>query len=141
MALSFLPSQQSYSISIKMIPTNWIIHVKSGNHFKSSSKYNIWGTNTITSTNGKCLLKRGKTGDLLWFVTERSEGKLLAVATLTMFKKRELGPLINFTRSNEELGWTKEEGQWDTEIHYEKLFDLSDKELFTHIKGAAPIRR
>ena len=54
--------------------------------------------------------------------------------------KRIVGPLLNFTLTNKELGWTETEGNWDTEVHYTDLYNLSDCELYSDIKAACSIR-
>ena len=79
-------------------------------------------------------------GDLLWFVTGRSKGHVVAVATFTCIKERILGPLIEITATNSELGWTETDGDWDTEVHYKDLYNLTQCNLFSGIKGAATIR-
>ena len=35
---------------------------------------------------------------------------------------RQLGPLLQISRTNDELGWTDDGGLSDTEIHYTNLF-------------------
>jgi hypothetical protein len=41
------------------------------------------------------------------------------------------------TPTNEDLGWTDTEGDWDTEIHYTDLYDLSAiaRPILTNIKS------
>ncbi len=121
--------------------THWILRVRDGNHFWSSSSDKLWG---ITSTfgNAKGFLRDVKEGDILWFLTNKSVGgKLVAVATFTEKKPRILGPLLALTKTNEELGWTQVTGEWDTEIHYKDLYDLTPCSLIPDIHGQAPIRR
>lgn len=125
--------------------TDWILRVGYGDNFKASSKYKIWGIKSH-SVNAKNFLAYVKNGDRLWFVIKKSGGKIIAVATYKSHNKRELGPLINITASNEELGWDNEgnpdsDNNWDTEIHYENLYNLENCELFTNIIGPAPIRK
>ena len=57
--------------------------------------------------------------------------------------ERELGPLLDISMTNEELGWKGEGVGWtsETEVHYTHLYYLTDYELITHIKGAATIRK
>jgi len=126
----------------KKITTDWILRVGNGENFKMSSKYRIWGISSTVSAN-KCFLKNVKQGDRLWFVKSKSQGKLLAVAIYQSHNGRELGSLINISRTNEELGWTGSGVDWiaDVEVHYSHLYGLNDCNLLTHIKGAATIRK
>ena len=114
-----------------------------GKNFEKSSKFKIWG---ISSKNKNCkkFLKDVKAGDRLWFVKNKSQGKLLAVATYHSHNDRELGPLINISLNNEELGWTgigEDCITADTEVHYKDMYGLSNCELLTRIKGPATIRK
>ena len=56
---------------------------------------------------------------------------------------RDIGPLIDISLSNEELGWTGSGTDWsaNVEVHYTDLYGLNDCELLTHIKGPATIRK
>jgi hypothetical protein len=76
-------------------------------------------------------------------VKSKSQGKLLAVATYCSHNKRDFGPLIDVTLTNEELGWTGSEIEWtsDTEIHYSDLYGLNNCELLTHINSPLTIRK
>lgn len=123
--------------------TDWLLRVGNGENLKRSSKYKIWGINTLTSPHGKYFVKNVKPGDRLWFVKSKSQGKILAVATYRSHNERIFGPLIDISLSNEELGWTGSETVWtfNVEIHYTDLFGLDDSELLTHIKGALTIRK
>lgn len=121
------------------MPNNFLLRIGNGNHFKSSSKYNTWGINSKNSSE-KGFIKNVKEGDLLWFVKNKSNGQLIAVATLTTTKPRVVGPLIQLTLTNEELGWTESDGEWDTEVHYKDLYNLSECALYSEIKGTSVIR-
>ena len=118
---------------------HFLLHIGDGEHFKSSSFYNIWGINSSNSF-AKGFIKNIKEDDLLWFVKSKSNGLIIAVATFTCLKKRVIGPLIDLTKTNEELGWTKTNGNWDIEVHFKNLYNLTNCELFSHIKGACGIR-
>lgn len=120
--------------------TDWLLRVGDGVNFVNSSKYRIWG---IASKNGNHFVKHVKPGDRLWFVTRKSQGKLIAVATFRSHNQRNLGPLVNISKTDEELGWTGGGDDWrnDTEVHYTDLYGLNDCELLSKIKGAATIRR
>lgn len=121
--------------------TDWLLRVGDGNNLIRSSKYKIWGIQSSNSF-GKFFIRTVKPGDRLWFIKSKSQGKVLAVATFSLIKKRELGPLIDISLTNEELGWDNEDTDWtsDTEIHYTDLYNVSDCELLTHIKGSSTIR-
>jgi hypothetical protein len=119
--------------------TDWLLRVSDGKHFISSSSKNIWGISSKV-TAGKGFLSRVKEGDRLWFVTAASNGHIIAVATFTETKQRILGPLFNLTATNEELGWTQEHGEWDIEVHYKDLYNLTSCKLYSEIKGNSGIR-
>jgi hypothetical protein len=119
--------------------THWLLRIGDGENFKNSLKYKIWGIRSTTPDN-KYFLTNVKSGDKLWFVKSNSHGKLLAVSSYLSHNKRELGPLLNITMSNEELGWIGN-GPYDVEIHYNNLYGLDDCELLTHINGPKTIRK
>ena len=123
--------------------TDWILRVGDGKNLIRSSKYRIWGIDTITSPHGKYFVKNVKPGDRLWFVTSKSHGKLMAVATYRSHNTREFGPLIDISLTNEELGWTGSGPDWtsNVEVHYTDLYGLNNCELFTHIKCPTTIRK
>jgi hypothetical protein len=122
--------------------TDWLFRVGDGCNFKNSSRYKIWGIQSSTS-DGKYFLKHVKPGDRLWFVLSKSNGRLLAVATYSSHKLRELGPLISLSMTNEELNWTGCGRDWtsDTEIHYTELYGLENCDLLTQIKSPKTIRK
>ena len=122
--------------------TDWILRVGDGENLKRSSKYNIWGISSNVRTN-KCFIKNARPGDRLWFVKTKSQGKLIAVATYCSYNKRILGPLIDISLTNEELGWTGSGQNWnaDIEVHYTELYGLNECDLLTRIKGPATIRK
>ena len=120
--------------------TDWLLRVGDGENIKNSSRYRIWG---IQSTTNKHFVNNVKQGDRLWFIKSKSYGKIIAVATYRSHNKREIGPLLNVSMTNEELGWTGEGPNWtsDIEIHYTDLYGVNDCELLTHIEGAKTIRK
>jgi hypothetical protein len=122
--------------------TDWLLRVGDGENLKRSSKYRIWGISSKNSF-GKYFINNVKPGDRLWFVTSKSHGKVIAVATYRSHNTRDIGPLIDISLSNEELGWTGSGTDWsaNVEVHYTDLYGLNDCELLTHIKGAATIRK
>ena len=120
---------------------HWLLRIGDGKHFKSSSKKNIWGMSTTKNTNVQSFLKTAKPGDILWFILGKSKGKVLAVAEYIRNNKRELGPLINVTSTNEELGWTETDGDWDYEVHFKDMFVVDKLKLLTEIKAATTVRK
>jgi len=120
---------------------NWLLRVGDGDHFQSSSVRYIWGIDSKHKCSTNVFINTVKAGDLLWFVKSGEKGKLIAVATFKELKKRETGPLIALTLTNEDLGWTKQVGDWDTEVHYKNLYDLRECNLFSEIQSPLVIRR
>ena len=123
--------------------TDWILRVGDGENLINSSKHRIWGINTITSSDGKYFITNVKPGDRLWFIKSKTSGKIIAVATYHSHNKRDIGPLVALSMTNEELGWTGEGPDWtsDIEIHYSDLYGLANCELLTHIVGPKTIRK
>ena len=121
---------------------DWLFRIGDGNNFINSTKYSIWGIKSDPPS-GKYFLNNVKPGDRLWFVTSKSNGKIIAVSTYRSHNKREFGPLIDLSFTNEELGWENDTTNWvsDTEIHYTDLYNLSNCELLTHIKCPSTIRK
>jgi hypothetical protein len=122
------------------MPEHYLLRVGDGEHFKNSSPMSIWGIDSSASCT-KGFIKTVKEGDILWFVKSKSNGHLIAVATFTGLKERVTGPLIDLTPSNEELGWTKTEGDWDIEVHYTDLYNIGACELYSGIKSPLVIRK
>ena len=120
-------------------PNHFLLRIGDGIHFNRSSSQSIWGIGS-TSPLGKWFKSTVKAGDLLWFVTGGSKGKVVAMATFTETRDRIIGPIIDLTATNEELGWTNTEGNWDTEVHYKDLFNLTERCMLSGIKGAATFR-
>jgi len=118
---------------------DWLLRVSDGVHFKNSSTKHLWGVDSKYGDR-RCFIRDVREGDRLWFVKAKSNGLLLAVATYTHTKARELGPLISFTLTNEELGWTKQDGDWDTEIHFKDLYNITSLNLLSHIQSPLVIR-
>ena len=119
--------------------TNWLLRISDGENFRRSSKSKIWGIKSPPPA-GKHFVNNVKQGDRLWFVTGKSHGMTIAVATYKHHKARELGPLVNVSMTNEELGWTGPD-DWDTEVHYTDLYDISECDLLTRIEGPLTIRK
>ena len=123
-----------------VMANHWILRIGDGHHFNTSSSKSIWGINTTTSPLGKYFKSTVKEGDFLWFVTGKSNGHIVALATFTETKERILGPLIALTLNDNELGWNEKKGEWDTEVHYKDLYNLSKCELYSEIKSPSTIR-
>ncbi len=118
---------------------DWIIRVGDGNNFIKASKFNTWCIKEHGSNNIH-FLKTVVSGDRLWFVRNGKNGQIIAVASFVSQRKRELGPLIPITQTNEEFGFNGN-GDWDTEIHYNNLYNLIEINLFSEIRGHCPIRK
>lgn len=118
--------------------TDWLLYIGKDDSFKNSFQFNTWGFKSQNPT-GKYFKATAKAGDRLWFVKNGLTKLLVAVATFVEFKQRELGPLIPVTRTNEEFGWKS--GDWDVEILYSDLYNISDCELHSEIKGQCSIRK
>ena len=126
-------------LAIVREPNHFILRIGDGQHFNSSSSKSIWGIKSKNSI-GKWFLSTAKQGDLLWFVKSKSNGQIVAVATFVETKQRILGPLIALSLTDRELGWDKTEGDWDTEVHYKNLYNLSLCDLYSEIKCPTTIR-
>jgi len=115
--------------------TDWLLRIGDGKHFLSSRSKHIWGVNSNHISWVPNFLREIKPGDRIWFIKSGCGGKVVGVATFVRHCPREIGPLIAVTFTNEELGWTESSGEWDTEIHYTQLYDVSECELYTNIKS------
>jgi hypothetical protein len=115
------------------MPTHWILRIGDGANFVSSSKEHIWGIRTDIAC-GKYFMKHVQKDDLLWFMKSKTHGHILAVATFKECKERNIGPLLSFSKTNEELGWTGPEDRWDMEVHYTDLYNISTIDLKIDIR-------
>ncbi len=118
---------------------DWLLRVGNAEQYTKSSSKNLWLIDS-TVVAGKYFHANAKPGDRLWFMKSTMKGKLVAVAIFKEFRKRDLGPLFSLTPTNEELGWTGQEGNWDTEVHYTDLFQIEDRNLVTEITGNVQVR-
>ena len=116
------------------MPNHWILRVADGVHFIKSQSFMLWGINSKHIYWVPKFMKSVKENDIIWFV-KKGKGQVLGVATFTYHCKRELGPLVAVTSTNQELGWTETEGEWDTEVHYKDLYDVTELKLLTEIKS------
>lgn len=97
----------------------YIVHVSDGKNFNASKYKNIWCFKSTTA----CwinFMRNVNPGDILCFI--KNGGFVVGFAQYIEHKRRELGPLISLTMTNEELGWTKD-GDWDMELHYKGYID------------------
>ena len=120
---------------------HWLLRIGTGEHFIASSQKKIWEINSKNKCNNSSFLKNATFNDILWFIISGNKGQIIACATFKEFKKREIGPLFSLTETNEELGWNTTQGDWDTEVHYENLLNLSHCNLLTNIKSPRTIRK
>lgn len=114
---------------------HWLLRVGDGDHFIQSQPFRMWGINSKHTAWVPNFLRQIRPGDILWFIQSGNGGKAIGVAKFSHSRVREVGPLISLTPTNEELGWTKNEGEWDTEIHYTDLYDLTACDVYTQIKS------
>lgn len=115
-----------------MANNHFTLHVGDGENFIKGQKFSLWA---IRSKNKK-FLKKVRKGDILWFIRGKRAGdihlgKVIAMAVFESYNKRELGPLINTTMDNYDLGWSEKGGFCDIEIHYSNMYNLSQSSLFT----------
>jgi hypothetical protein len=116
---------------------HWLFRIGDGIHFNNSSSKKIWGISSETSCS-KHFISNAKPGDLLWFVKGGGcGGQIVAMAIFVSTETRNIGPLIFHTLTNKELGWNKTEGDWDTEVHYNNLYNLTHLNMKSEIKGSA----
>lgn len=121
-------------------PSHWLLRVEDGVHFRSSQKYMRWGVNSKHTNCVPNFLRNVKPGDILWFIKNKSRGRVIGVATFTSHCPRILGPLIATTPTDEDLGWTKSHGEWDTEVHYKCLYDVYKVGILTQIQSPLVVR-
>jgi len=119
-----------------MQSNHWLIRVNDGESFKNSSRYKIWG---CKSNSSKKFLQDAQAGDKLWFITNKSKGKIIAVVSFESHNVRILGPLLKLSMSDDELKW--DNTGFDIEIHYSDLYDLSQCELNINIKSTILITK
>jgi hypothetical protein len=119
---------------------HYIIRVGDSVNFKNSSDLGIWAVKSRCKT----FLQIVKEGDKLWFVKNKVKnqtlsGKIIAVADFVSKNERVHGPLLSLSLTNEELGWNEKGEEYDIEINYNNLYNLSRCNLFTGQKGQTTI--
>ena len=101
---------------------HWIIRIGDSRHFWISSHLHVWGM----KSQYPYFFDYVRKGDILWFMIKASKGTLVAVATYVSHNNR-----TSSTPSNQDYKWiyhTPEFGGiWNTELHYENLYDLRNK--------------
>jgi len=107
---------------------HWIFKVLNTDDFYNSKEFNTWGL-CSKGTYSELFMKKVKNGDKLWFINKKKQ--IFCVANYKHHNKRLFGPLINLTKTNEELGWANM-NKVNIEIHYENLKDIEDKNLKYH---------
>jgi hypothetical protein len=120
-------------------PVDWLLRVNDGVNLERSIPYKRWGIFEQSSSNTKKFVENVKNGDRLWFITNKSNGKIVGVATFESQNKRNEN-----TPSDEELGWVQNpKTPWlaDTEIHYTNFYECKYYDYLTHIKGNCGIRK
>jgi hypothetical protein len=88
-------------------PQHWYMRIGDGANFKNSEKFSVWGASG-TDTTIKGMLKRVRSGDILWFVLRKSKSRIYAMAIYAGHRKRDASavqPLISPEFTTEELGW------------------------------------
>jgi hypothetical protein len=70
-------------------------------------------------------------------------GEIYAVATFVKTMKRETGPLISITMTDDEIGWESgpNGNNWDTEIHFNDLYIIESLHLVHNSKCQSSIFR
>ena len=107
---------------------HWIFKVLNTDDFHNSEEFNTWGL-CSKGTYSELFMKKVKIGDKLWSINKKKQ--IFCVANYKHHNKRLFGPLINLTKTNEELGWANM-NKVDIEIHYENLKDIEDKNMKYH---------
>ncbi len=115
--------------------SNFIIRISDGENFKRSVTKKIWGIKTKTTDNKtiNSNIYKLKPGDKLWFAKSGKDNKIAYIATFVKAAPRQLGPLIDISLNNNEIGWVDPQPNgvcdWDVELHYKDLYYVSDLNL------------
>ena len=123
--------------------TNWFSRIHNGKNFKSSMTKHLWACKSGVS-DGKHFISNAKDGDKLWFIYGAPwGGTIFAVATFVKTVKRELGPLISVTATNEDLGWltSPTSMDWDVEIHFKDLYIIESLKILHGKKQQSSLMR
>ena len=123
--------------------THWYVRIHDGKNFKASMKKGLWALKSF-ACDGKCFLSNAVEGDILWFILGKPYGgKIYAVATFVKTVKRETGPLISVTLTDEDIGWEAgpNGSNWDTEIHFNESYLIESLHLIHNAKCQSSIFR
>jgi hypothetical protein len=106
---------------------HYVINAGDGENMEICKKLKIW---RISNKKSSPILAGIMPGDKLWFTKTKTKPscKVIAVATFVSLVKRETGPLIDITPDNYEIG-LKYYDDWQTEIHYTDLYDMTDSRV------------
>ena len=100
----------------------WIIRINDYEAFCSLNQKRIWLYNSKNQWNCKKFHSTVKKGDIIWFVRAKTNGHILAVATV-----QKLDTLPRTQKSKLALPDSME--NVDTQIQYNKFYHLEDLEL------------
>lgn len=114
----------------------WIIRIPDYSAFANVSYYKFWLFDSKHIWNCKRFQENIRKGDTIWFMQSNSKGRILAMATFKRFENRKIGPLINISMTNEELELPKEMEKVDTEIHFNKFYNLQQLHVKVDIRFA-----
>lgn len=109
--------------------TDWIVRVGNGKNFNILSKFNIWGG---VFPKDPFVLP----GDRLWFVKSKSDGLILAVATLIKMEERKAGPLTEISFPQGKLDG--KEKKYTILVHFKDLCQLEESKILTNAKSPFP---
>lgn len=119
--------------------THWIIRIGDGENFWRSQPFMTWGIESRNVTQTR-FIQSAVAGDVLWFVTNRSRGRAVAVAVFHSVVERQTNDIVSGTLPDALLRWSGN-GEWTHEVRYEHLIDLRTCDVFTEIKGQVTIRK
>jgi hypothetical protein len=107
---------------------HYTARIGDGENFENSKKYQIWGVKP-----GVKKISEVKPGDKIWFLRHKIDditpAEYIAVADFVSYNDRELGPLLELSKSSDELKWIKGD-EYTKEIHYTNVYDLIDKNIY-----------
>lgn len=108
---------------------HYIIRCGDGKNFLNSN-YPYWGVKRGKNNCIKSMVKKFKSGDILWFITNKnSGGRIIGMAEYINFYDRQDETLVNInTFSNEEMGWDGN-NEWDIQINYCNLFHTIKQDI------------
>jgi hypothetical protein len=94
----------------------------------------VWGLNSSTCSGSKVFSKcvfdsimHDYKTDQVFFMflsPKKYSNKIVGVGVVDKIEEREFGELINISKTNEEIGWSKQ-GKWNYEITFRDYYDVS----------------